>query len=113
MKGKSELTILPELFFSEPDVMRWKVDFNIFTTSFYGGIGFGKSSVIIGLNQLPFGGTCNITPLTGFSLFKTFMLKFCRNILCNQTFFRINISSQIMFFFLLFKEKFHDNILTF
>ena len=74
MKGKSELIILPELFFSEPDVMRWKVDFNIFTTSFYGGIGFGKSSVIIGLNQLPFGGTCNITPLTGFSLFTTFTI---------------------------------------
>jgi hypothetical protein len=69
---------LPEFFSSQPDVKRWKIEFNLFTTSFYGGTGFGKSSIIIGLNQLPFGGRCNITPLIGFSLFTTFTIE-CLN----------------------------------
>jgi hypothetical protein len=69
---------LPELFSTEPDVKRWKIEFNLLATSFYGGTGFGKSSIIIELNQLPLGGTCSIIPLTGFSLFTTFTIE-CLN----------------------------------
>jgi hypothetical protein len=54
LNGKHELTIMPELFSS--NVMKWKIDFNLFTTSYYVGTGFGKSSIIIGINQLPTGG---------------------------------------------------------
>jgi hypothetical protein len=74
LNGKKELTIMPELFLSEPSVKKWKIDFNLFTTSFYGGTGFGKSSIIIGINQLPTGGSCSINPLNGTSLLTIFTI---------------------------------------
>jgi hypothetical protein len=63
--ANQELTILPNLFQSEPDIKKWKIDFNVLTTSYYGGTGFGKSSIIIGINELPTNGTCSISPLSG------------------------------------------------
>jgi hypothetical protein len=64
LNGKYELSIMPELFLSEPKVKKWKIEFNVFT-SVYGETGFGKSSIILGLNERPKGGTCSISPLTG------------------------------------------------
>ncbi len=78
LNGKHELTIVPEFFSSEPNVMKWKIDFNIFTTSFYGGTGFGKSSIVIGINQLPTGGSCSVYPLNGTSLSTIFTIE-CLN----------------------------------
>jgi hypothetical protein len=78
LNGTHELTIMPELFSSEPNVMKWKIDFNIFTASFYGGTGFGKSSIIIGLNKLPTSGTCSVNPLNGTSLSTIFTIE-CLN----------------------------------
>jgi hypothetical protein len=78
LNGKKELTIMPELFLSDPSVKKWKIDFNLLTTSFYGGTGFGKSSIIIGINQLPTGGTCSINPLNGTS-FSTIFTITCLN----------------------------------
>ena len=75
LNGKHELTILPQLFSSEPSIQKWKIEFNLFTTSFYGGTGFGKSSIIIGMNQLPTGGSCSVNPLDGISLFTIFTIK--------------------------------------
>ena len=69
---------MPELFFSEPSVTKWKIDFNLFTTSFNGGTGLGKSSIIIGINQLPAGGSCSINPLSGATLSTVFTIK-CLN----------------------------------
>lgn len=58
---------MPELFLSEPDTKRWKIEFNIYTNSFYGGTSFGKSSLIIGLNQIPVAGICSVNPSSGIS----------------------------------------------
>ncbi len=44
---------------------KWKIEFNLFTSSFYGGTGFGKSSIILAINERPFGGNCSISPLEG------------------------------------------------
>ena len=69
---------MPELFRSLPEIKKWKIDFNLFTTSFNGGTGFAKSSIILGLNQIPSGGTCSISPLTGISEITFFSIE-CNN----------------------------------
>ena len=56
---------MPELFLQYPEVTKWKIDFNYYTTSFLGGTGLAQSSIIIGLNQVPNGGTCSIDPQVG------------------------------------------------
>ena len=76
--GKHELTIMPELFYSEPYVKKWKIDFNVITTSSYSGKSFGRSSLIIGIKQLPTNGSCSVVPLAGFSLFTIFSIE-CLN----------------------------------
>ena len=78
MSQKQELTIMPELFLSEPNVKKWKIDFNLFTTSFYGGTGFAKSSIVVGLNEIPIGGTCAVYPLNGIAETTFFTVK-CYN----------------------------------
>jgi hypothetical protein len=78
LKGKYELSIMPELFSSEPKVKKWKIEFNLFTASFYGGTRFGKSSIILGLNERPKGGTCSISPLTGIAYSTLFTIE-CAN----------------------------------
>jgi REJ domain len=60
-----ELTILQELFLSEPTVKKWKIDFTVYTSSFYGGTATGRSSIIVGINELPINGSCTISPTTG------------------------------------------------
>jgi hypothetical protein len=78
LTNKKELTLMPELFLSEPNVKKWKIDFNLFTTSFYGGTGFGKSSIIVSLNEIPILGTCTVNPLSGLAETTIFTIK-CYN----------------------------------
>jgi hypothetical protein len=59
------LTIKPALFLASPDIIRWKIDFEVVTSSFYGGIAFGYSSIVVGINQLPTVDSCSITPQNG------------------------------------------------
>ena len=69
---------MPELFLSELQTTKWKIDFNFYTQSFYGGTGFAKSSIVIGLNQIPIGGTCTISPLKGITEITVFTIE-CHN----------------------------------
>ena len=67
MTNKQELTILSEFFKTYPNILKWKIEFNVLTTSFLGGTGFGLSSIVVGINQLPTNGFCSIYPQSGFS----------------------------------------------
>ena len=78
LSKKRELTIMPELFRSLPGIKRWKIDFNLFTTSFLGGTGFARSSIIVAINQIPMGGTCSASPFNGISE-STFFTIECKN----------------------------------
>ena len=50
---------------SEPDIMKWKIDFTVLTSSIYGGTALGQSSIVVGINQLPVNGTCIVNPTIG------------------------------------------------
>jgi hypothetical protein len=59
------LTIKPALFFASHNIARWKIDFEVLTSSFYGGTAFGYSSIVVGINQLPKVDSCSIEPQNG------------------------------------------------
>ncbi len=69
-----ELTILPEFFLQKPEIKKWRVDFEAYTSSFYGGTAIGVSSIILGINQLPYDGTCEISPESGVTGNTTFSI---------------------------------------
>ena len=77
MKLNEIKTLIPEALNTRVN-LQWKTQGNIFTTSFYGGTGFGKSSIVIGINQLPTGGSCSVYPLNGTSLSTIFTIE-CLN----------------------------------
>lgn len=66
---------MPEFFQSSSSVKQWKVDYNVLTSSFYGGTAFGYSSIILGINQLPANGFCSISPTSGITGNTTFFIK--------------------------------------
>lgn len=72
-----ELTILPDLFLDNPKIEKWKIDFNVLTSSYMGGTSFGLSSIIIGINQRPTVHSCTIEPKNG-------MTDTNFNITCNE-----------------------------
>ena len=78
MMGKQELTILPEFFLASPEIKKWKIDFNVLTSSYFGGTAFGVSSITVGINQLPSGGFCTISPVSGISGNTSFSI-YCPN----------------------------------
>jgi hypothetical protein len=78
LSKKRELTIMPELFQSMPQIKKWKIDFNLFASSFDWGTVFAKSSIMVALNQVPHGGACSVIPLNGTSD-STFFTIECKN----------------------------------
>jgi hypothetical protein len=69
---------MPELFRSMPHIKNWKIDFNLFASSFDWGTVFAKSSIIVALNQVPRGGECSVIPLNGTSESTLFTIE-CKN----------------------------------
>ena len=69
---------MPELFQANPNIKRWKIDFTVLTNTFYDGTGFGTSSIVIGVNELPTGGYCEINPQSGITGNTTFFIN-CPN----------------------------------
>jgi len=64
----SELTMASAMFTTNPDVKRWKVEFGLTAVSKQNGIANGASSLILELNQIPYNGTCSVTPDNGTAL---------------------------------------------
>ena len=65
---RRKLALLPELFSSFTNVIHWKVQFEVSSVSTEAGVAVGFSSVVLGVNQLPFNGSCSIFPLSGISM---------------------------------------------
>ncbi len=57
---------------------RFKIDFNVFTSSYQTGTLFGISSIIVEINSLPTGGTCTISPIDGITEVTVFTIR-CSN----------------------------------
>lgn len=66
------------LFSNNPNILIWKIEFTLASTTISNGITTGKSSILIKLNELPTSGNCSITPLTGISASTTFSIS-CSN----------------------------------
>jgi hypothetical protein len=71
------MTILPELFDLYPSILKWKIDLSIRTVS-SSRIRSGISSIVLHRNEIPKGGNCVISPLTGIALHTIFYLN-CSN----------------------------------
>lgn len=56
----------------------WKIEFTLTSITPSNGIATGLSSMIILINQLPYGGNCTVTPSIGFTFNTTFSFK-CSN----------------------------------
>ena len=61
------MTIDSDVFKINPFVTKWKAEFTLTAISKQNGISKGASSIILQLNQLPYGGTCTVTPDEGSS----------------------------------------------
>jgi hypothetical protein len=64
----AELTMASAMFTTNPDVKRWKIEFGLTAVSKQNGIANGASSLILQLNQIPYNGTCTVTPDNGTAL---------------------------------------------
>lgn len=66
------------VFLDNPNIFLWKFEFTLTATTPINGIATGVSSMIVLVNQLPYGGTCTVSPLTGIALNTTFTVT-CSN----------------------------------
>ena len=91
----AELTMASDLFKTNPDVFRWKIEFSLVAISkqngkkktlnsflnkitilkFFKGIANGASSLILQLNSIPYGGSCTVSPDNGTSVQTYFTFK--------------------------------------
>lgn len=65
-------------FFQNDTSAQWKIDFTVKAISENVGVSIGSSSLILALNQLPYGGSCKISPTSGFAYYTNFTLN-CSN----------------------------------
>lgn len=69
-----ELNAQSSLFLENPSIYLWKFEFTLTSTTPANGIATGQSSMVVLVNQLPYGGTCTVTPTTGIALNTTFTI---------------------------------------
>lgn len=67
------LTILPAMFELDPYILFYRIDLTV-TSITTNGINSGTSSIIFRRNQIPKGGSCSVTPLTGISMSTNFTI---------------------------------------
>lgn len=73
-----ELTLQPAMFLNNPTILQWKIEFTLTAITPTNGIATGLSSMIILVNQLPYGGSCSVSPTTGITFNTTFIFS-CTN----------------------------------
>lgn len=75
-KGQTttELNAQSSLFTSNPQILLWKFEFTLTSTTPANGIATGESSMIVLVNKLPYGGACTVSPTTGVALNTTFTI---------------------------------------
>lgn len=73
-----ELTLQPAMFSNNPTILQWKIEFTLTAITPTNGIATGLSSMIILVNQLPYGGSCSVSPTTGITFNTTFIFS-CTN----------------------------------
>lgn len=66
------------MFTNNPSDFEWKVEFTLSSTTSTNGIATGISSMTILVNQLPYGGECVVSPLSGITFNTTFTFN-CSN----------------------------------
>lgn len=75
--GSKELTIFKDLFLKNPNDY-FKVEFIVKTISVKNGISLGSASLILAVNRPPTNGSCDISPISGYSASTLFTIE-CKN----------------------------------
>lgn len=74
----TELNVQSSLFISNPQILLWKFEFTLTSTTPANGIATGQSSMIVLVNKLPYGGSCTVSPTSGVALNTSFSIA-CSN----------------------------------